>query len=877
MILVGPHADAMLRKRFATEAEAVARLQHPNIVQIHEVGEHDGRPYVALEYVEGSNLQESAARKAQPERQAAELVEKLARTMHHTHQRGILHRDLKPTNILLTEDGTPKITDFGLAKLLDQGGGLTRAEAVIGTPSYMSPEQAAGDSKKIGVPADVYSLGAILYELLAGRAPFQGTTLLNTLEQVRSQPPASLRRLRRSIARDLETICLKCLEKEPANRYATAAALADDLHRYLGGESIRARRLPVWQRLTRAAWRRRTRVAGTFGLLALACMLLGSFSYFQLNDQVGAHRVEERYQEFVSRRDDALFYGLLAPEEGTFFLGADAVATAHKAETAAKDAFALAGVDLKAGVSQPFLLPPGRKTEVEADCYALILLLADAKAQQTASGQKDYDRDRELLRLNDQVSMFPIQTRTYHARREQLLESLGRREEAGQERAWVDSLPLTSALDHFLLGQEQYRRAAWAEAKDSFNKALSAQPEHFWARFFLAVCHLKTLQWEAARVGLNACINQRPGFVWSYLLRSFANEKLHAPADAEADFKRALALDPNEDARYVLHSARGILYFNRGALELAAQDFQAALALRPKQYNVYLNLAQVALARKQFAEAEESTNRALRIAPPTPVVVNYHVECARKLIKANQHERALQATAAALALAPGHAAALEARSRALFELHRFGEAERAFSRYLEAGGQALPGIFRGRGQCLMKLGKFPEAADDYSRALELSPDAELYQHRGWANYFAEAPKLALRDFSKAIQLDADAPDAYIGRGLTLVALGNHQGAIEDADRALRLQPTAPEMLHNAACIFAQAAAHAFEEGDHKSSTDYRAAAVTTLRMAMERLPPAQRNSFWHDKIMTDSALAPLHGLREFARLGDEFAKKADSP
>ena len=197
---------------------------------------------------------------------------------------------------------------------------------MIGTPSYMSPEQAAGDTKRIGVPADVYSLGAILYELLAGRAPFKGTTLLNTLEQVRFQPPASLRRLRRSVARDLETICLKCLEKEPGNRYATAAALADDLHRYLAGESIRARRLPVWQRITRAGWRRRTHVAGTFGLLALACMLLGSFSYFRLTDQVGAHRAEERYQEFVSRRDDALFYGILAPEQGSLFVGADAAA-----------------------------------------------------------------------------------------------------------------------------------------------------------------------------------------------------------------------------------------------------------------------------------------------------------------------------------------------------------------------------------------------------------------------------------------------------------------------------------------------------------------------------------------------------------------------
>ena len=317
--------------------------------------------------------------------------------------------------------------------------------------------------------------------------------------------------------------------------------------------------------------------------------------------------------------------------------------------------------------------------------------------------------------------------------------------------------------------------------------------------------------------------------------------------------------------------------FQPSALESAAEDFHAALALRPKQYNAYLNLAQVALARKQFGEAETLTREAMAVSPPTPVVVNYHVECARAFLKEGQYERALQASKAALALVPGHAAALEARGRALYELHRFGEAERAYSRYVEVGGQALPDIFRGRGHCLMKLGKYPEAAEDYGRALQMAPDAELYQHRGWANYFAEAPKLALRDFTKAIEIDADAADAYIGRGLALVALGKHLDAIADANAALRLNPSTSEMLHNAACIFAQAGAHAFQEGDHERATDYRATAVATLRLALEHLPTSERNSFWHDKIMTDSALASLHGLSEFARSVANLPKKPVLP
>src|SRR5205823_187056 len=157
MILAGGHADPAARARFRTEAEAVARLQHPNVVQVYEVGEHDGRPFLALEYVGGGSLARRPDGGVRPEREAARLVEALARAVHHTHRSGILHRDLKPNNVLLTADGTPKIADFGLAKLVDRGGGLTRTEALIGTPGYMSPEQAAGDAARVGVPADVYS------------------------------------------------------------------------------------------------------------------------------------------------------------------------------------------------------------------------------------------------------------------------------------------------------------------------------------------------------------------------------------------------------------------------------------------------------------------------------------------------------------------------------------------------------------------------------------------------------------------------------------------------------------------------------------------------------------------------------------------------
>jgi serine/threonine-protein kinase len=222
--------------RFQGEAEAVARLQHPNIVQIFEVGRHDGRPYFSLEYVDDGSLAERLAGAPQPPQEAARLVAVLARAMHSAHQQGVIHRDLKPANVLLTRDGTPKVGDFGLARLADHGESLTHTGAVLGTPSYMAPEQAGGKGNKpIGPATDVYALGAILYELLTGRPPFRGTSSIATLHQVLFEEPVPPSRLQPQVPRALEAVCLRCLAKDAARRYASAAALADDLEAWRAG------------------------------------------------------------------------------------------------------------------------------------------------------------------------------------------------------------------------------------------------------------------------------------------------------------------------------------------------------------------------------------------------------------------------------------------------------------------------------------------------------------------------------------------------------------------------------------------------------------------------------------------------------------------
>jgi serine/threonine-protein kinase len=286
MILAGSHADERERARFRTEAEAVARLQHPNIVQIYEIGESEGRPFFSLEYVDGGSLAAKLDGTPLPGKSAAQLVETLARAVHAAHQRGIVHRDLKPANVLLTADGTPKITDFGLAKRLDVERGQTQTGSIVGTPSYMAPEQAAS-KKDIGPAADVYALGAILYELLTGRPPFRAETPLDTVLQVLSAEPAPPSLLQPRVARDLETVCLKCLAKEPRQRYADAEALAADLLRFLDGRPILARPVGPVERLGR--WARRNPAVASLAAASAFLFLAGfagvTWQWYQAESQ----------------------------------------------------------------------------------------------------------------------------------------------------------------------------------------------------------------------------------------------------------------------------------------------------------------------------------------------------------------------------------------------------------------------------------------------------------------------------------------------------------------------------------------------------------------------------------------------------------------
>ncbi len=865
-----PRPDHLARIRI--EAEAVARLRHVNIVHIYEIGEVDGLPFLSLELLEGGTLDDQLAGNPQPGRKAAELMATLARAIQTAHDAGIVHRDLKPSNILFTSDGIPKITDFGLAKRLESDSRQTESGQIMGTPCYMAPEQATGHTRDVGPPADVYALGAIFYEMLTGRPPFKGETPIETVRQVVSDEVVPPTRLVPKIARDLETICLHCLNKDQSRRYRSALGLAEDLERFLAGNPIKARPTPLWERGVKLARRRPLATTlWTFVLLAIlgstgawlqeiqrksgvqgskALELVGVQDLLagkqfrdakpiltriqgEISTETGLDDLTKRVKEMLAQCEQGLaienarntdhdrldkFRELWrdAVFHETYFTGlnvTDDRGALRRSTVAALQVYAQRGTDDSWTMGPlPASSEPREQEEIKEGCFELLLTLAEA-----------VDQPEKGLRLLDEAAKLRPPTRVYHLRRADLLARRGDEPAATRARELAKDLPTSSAIDHFLIGKEHYKRKEFSVALSHFGETLGLQPGHFWAHCLSAICALQLSRPFEARTDLSACLQTEKGFAWLYELRGFASyqiavlarrstetlqttggllddqAQLHRKA-AEADFGKALELlkqKPNDELQYPLLVNRGLLWLECREWSKAIVDLEAAIRLNGAHWSAFEILAQVYERQDKPDQAIDQFTRAIALRPDLAALYRARalVDLRRTDQTSSGRERALRDLETAVRLEPSDARFLRFdhtnRARLLYREGRDVDALAACEAALKADPNFLE-AHRLKIDVLRKLKRHSEAirsCDVLVRRGELS--AELFELRALAKQDLNDYQGAIEDDTLAIAMRPGNAGLLARRGGLFMVTDAPRSALRDFEEAVRLDPSSP--------------------------------------------------------------------------------------
>jgi tetratricopeptide (TPR) repeat protein len=849
MVTAGAHAAPAQRNRFQIEAEAVAALQHPNIVQIYEIGEHHGVPYFSLEFVGGGILQKKVKHGPMPPREAAEMARLLAGAMAYAHNLGIIHRDLKPANVLLTPDGQPKIADFGLAKRVDEtDSSQTQAGTILGTPSYMAPEQAEGEIKEIGPLADVYSLGALLYHLLTGRPPFQGTTMLETLEMVRTLEPVPVRQLQHKVPRDLETICLKCLQKDPRKRYATAEALARDLGHFLAGEPIEARPVGPVERLWR--WcRRNPKLAGLTTSVAILMTSVGILAVITTiragRERAAVAEAGNMARERLQQAADAISMGDTRRAQDILNTTDPLVATAPALVDIRTEWAALNGrvawlVDFKKRIDKaryaglfasqgakeaqrlcklardlcpraeaggrdgegPPPLNPVQEQLLREDVFDVYLISGEVEWK-LASAAGTPDAQREAARRNlewlDRAAAVLPPTRTLYARRAVYHTALGEMAAADEDERQVEATPPTSAVDRFwqgvaerLLGEADRAKVNEKPAVEHYRRAAAAyvevlrlRPDHFWAYFEWATCQVRLNAQQEALVALTACTHIKPDAPWPYYNRGTILLNLKQYDSALQDFDRTLELDNDYAEAYV---NRGQCLAALGNHARAVADFTHVIDTWPDGYpKAYRSRVQSYIDLKRYREARDDYSILIRLQENRPE----HVFGRGKMnILLKDYDAALSDFQRTTRRIPKNEAAYYYCGVIHLGRRQYDQALTALDQAISIKPE-FSKPYLARAQLRLWEGRPNEALEDVNRGLaNLPPDKKADVLNDRADVYRALGKFgeAAADYRDAIKADPRGIDSSVGLALVLEKLGQPEQARECYKRLLAADP-----------------------------------------------------------------------------------------
>ncbi|HZL73514.1 MAG TPA: tetratricopeptide repeat protein, partial [Planctomycetota bacterium] len=751
--------------RFQREARTAASLAHAGIASIHEVGEVDGKHFIAMQYVQGRTM---AHFPRKDRRLVVRLFKDAARALDHAHRHGVVHRDLKPENLMVEEreDGWHiVILDFGLARPIEGGEKLSKSGEVYGTAAYMSPEQARGEH--LDERADVYSLGATMYEVLTGRPPFRGANLLELLRKVGAEEPMKPRKLNPRIHRDLETIILKCLEKDRDRRYGNARELAEDLERFLNSDPILARPPSTLYRLKLTLGKRKavaiTAAAGLFGIAIVTLLLMGGQDRQKAaRDRAATHvdlaRVKSDQIDQLSRvsEDRAREMELLAAAARVELTAALEACPDHE------DALYELG-RLNA------LMDEDRKA---LECFARAIQLAPRQTKAYLA--------RAAINLNDYENMV-------HARSDG-----GIRPETEASKKLLAMIledlqkirSISSEVPHlkYAQGLILFAKGKYAEAAERLEEFLGLVPGDVdgWVWRGHALGHTPAL--DKSIESLTRGLTLRPRMSWALVLRGKAYCDSDHYDEAIRDYDRALALNPRSSATLM---NRGNARYLKGEHNAALDDFNKAIELSPGFADAYNGRGNAKAGKGQYDEAILDFTKSAQLNPASS---RPHFNLGNTYRRQERFDEAVAAYAKAIELDPGDSKNWDGRGAALSALRRYDEALKDHDKALELDSRNS-GAWHNRGLAKSRKRLYAEALLDYNRSLELNPrQPEAWGNRSLTLRFLGRLEEALADQDKAIHLEPGDFKQHVNRGVLRSDMGREEEAIVDYTRAIELNP-----------------------------------------------------------------------------------------